>query len=187
MACASTFEANLKLRRVPAPASESNARRGPQSLPPMPRCTTLRYWLRALTSSTNLAKRFRSVCTASLTGAGGTGARKAVCQAARFSVQLMAAPSNKSRRYCSNPCCASNARDASVSATEFRCVVRSIERSAAEMMRSASGFKGLLSTACENCFQAGLFDREDIGLSVDKETPTCSVKLKRQLRRGGKR
>jgi hypothetical protein len=25
--------------------------------------------------------------------------------------------------------------------------------------------EGLLSTACENCFQAGLFDNEGIGLS----------------------
>jgi hypothetical protein len=50
-------------------------------------------------------------------------------------------------------------------------VVKSTSSSAAEITRSVSGFKGLLSTACENCFQAGLLDKEGIGLSMVNETP----------------
>jgi hypothetical protein len=34
--------------------------------------------------------------------------------------------------------------------------------------RRASGLALLLSTACENCFQAGLFDNEGIGFSKVK-------------------
>ena len=118
MACASTFEAKRIVRRLLTPASASTASLGPQSLPPMPRCTTLRYRFCALTKSTKLAKRSCSALIALATPAGGCSDRSAVCQAARFSVQLMASPAKSPLRAASKPCWLSSAAEACSNATE---------------------------------------------------------------------